>query len=196
MSKVRGVNEALVELFKHKTWATLLVIEALQDVDADVLDLTTPGTYGAIRATLQHLVAADESYLATITGKPARPLPGEQVPLEALADRIRELGPRWDALARDPGAPSREVTTGDGWRTPAAVPIAQAIHHAECHRGHVLSVIGARHRASRPGHRRGPGYLASRHRRRADAGDRDGAGLTGRPLSRPAAARAGPRMAP
>lgn len=140
---MRGVNEALVELFKHKTWATLLVIEALQDVDADVLDLTTPGTYGTIRATLQHLVAADESYLATITGKPAHPLPGEQVPLEALADRIRELGPRWDALARDPGAPSREVTTGDGWRTPAAVPIAQAIHHAECHRGHVLSVIGA-----------------------------------------------------
>jgi hypothetical protein len=112
------VNEALVELFKHKTWATILVIEALQDVDADVLDLTTPGTYGTIRATLQHLVAADESYLATITGKPAHPLPGEPVPLEALADRIRELGPRWDALARDPGAPSREVTTGDGCARP------------------------------------------------------------------------------
>jgi uncharacterized damage-inducible protein DinB len=138
------VNEALVELFKHKTWATLLVIEALQGVDADVLDLTTPGTYGTIRDTLQHLVAADASYLTTITGKqPAHPLPDEQVPLETLADRIRELGPRWDDLARDPEAPSREVTTGDGWRTPAAIPIAQAIHHAECHRGHVLSVIGA-----------------------------------------------------
>jgi hypothetical protein len=49
--KVRGVNEALVELFKHKTWATLLVIEALQGVDADVLDLTTSGTYGTIRDT-------------------------------------------------------------------------------------------------------------------------------------------------
>jgi uncharacterized damage-inducible protein DinB len=137
-------NEALVELFKHKTWATLLVIEALQGVDADVLDLTTPGTYGTIRDTLQHLVAADESYLATITGEqPAHPLPDAQVPLQTLADLTRELGPRWDALARDPGAASREVTTRDGWRTPAAIPIAQAIHHAECHRGHVLSVIGA-----------------------------------------------------
>jgi hypothetical protein len=84
------------------------------------------------------------SYLATVTGnQPAHPLPAEQVPLEALAARTRELGPRWDALARDPEVPNREVTTGDGWRTPAAVPIAQAIHHAECHRGHVLSVIGA-----------------------------------------------------
>lgn len=34
------VNEALVELFRHKTWATLLAIEALQGVDADVLDIT------------------------------------------------------------------------------------------------------------------------------------------------------------
>lgn len=138
------MSEALVELFRHKTWATLLVIEALQGVDAEVLDLTTPGTYGTIRDTLQHLVAADESYLATITGtQPAHPLPAERVPLEALAGLTRELGPRWDALARDPDAASRELTTRDGWRTPAAVPIAQAIHHAECHRGHVLSVIGA-----------------------------------------------------
>ena len=144
-------NEALVELVKHKTWATLLVIETLQGMDADVLDLTTPGTYGTIRDTLQHLVGADESYLATITGKqPAHPLPDEQVPLQALADLIRELAPRWEALARDPEAASREVTTRDGWRTPAAVPIAQAIHHAECHRGHVLSVIGA-HRIELPG---------------------------------------------
>jgi hypothetical protein len=80
----------------------------------------------------------------TITGgQPPHPLPAEQVPLAALADLTRQLGPRWDALARDPGAPSREVTTRDGWRTPAAIPMAQAIHHAECHRGHVLSVIGA-----------------------------------------------------
>lgn len=138
------MNEALVELFRHKTWATLLLIEALQGVDAEVLDLTTPGTYGTIRATLHHLVAADESYLATATGeRPAHPLPAGQVSLEVLADLTRELGPRWDALARDPGIASREVTTRDGWRTPAAIPIAQAIHHAECHRGHVLSVIGA-----------------------------------------------------
>ena len=29
------MDEALVELFKHKTWATLLVIEALQGMDAE-----------------------------------------------------------------------------------------------------------------------------------------------------------------
>jgi uncharacterized damage-inducible protein DinB len=138
------MNEALVELLRHKTWATLLLIEALERLDAEVLDLTTPGTYGTIRATLHHLVAADESYLATVTGEqPAHPLAAGQVSLQTLAGLTRKLGPRWDTLAQDLRLASREVTTRDGWRTPAAIPIAQAIHHAECHRGHVLSVLGA-----------------------------------------------------
>jgi uncharacterized damage-inducible protein DinB len=145
------MNEALVELFRHKTWATLLLIEACQGLDEDVLDATTPGTYGTIRDTLHHLVGADESYLATVTGdRSAHPLPRERVSLETLADLTRRLGPRWEAVARDPEIASREVTTRDGWRTPAAIPMAQAIHHAEGHRGHVLSVLGA-HGIKTPG---------------------------------------------
>jgi uncharacterized damage-inducible protein DinB len=141
------MNEALVELFRHKTWATLLLIEACQGLDDEVLDrTTTPGTYGTIRGTLRHLVGADQSYLATVTGeRPAHPLPGGRVSLETLADLTRELGPRWEALARDPEIASRELTTRDGWRTPVAILMAQAIHHAECHRSHVLSVLGAHH---------------------------------------------------
>jgi uncharacterized damage-inducible protein DinB len=139
------MNEALVELLRHKTWPTLLLIEACQGLDEEVLDRTrTPGTYGTIRDTLRHLVGADQSYLATVTGeRTAHPLPGGRVSLDTLADLTRELGPRWEALARDPEIASRELTTRDGWRTPAAIPMAQAIHHAECHRGHVLSVLGA-----------------------------------------------------
>ena len=138
------MNEVLVELFRHKTWATLLVIEVCDGLDEDALDATTPGTYGTIRDTLHHLVGADEGYLATVTGeRPAHPLPRQRVPMETLAELTRQLGPRWEALARDPEIGSRVVITRDGWRTPAAIPMAQAIHHAECHRGHVLSVLGA-----------------------------------------------------
>lgn len=138
------MNTVLVELFRHKTWATLLLIHACQGLDQEVLDATTPGTYGTIQDTLHHLVGADESYLGTVTGvRPAQPLPSERVSLETLADLTRQLGPHWEALAQDPEIGSREVTTRDGWRTPAAIPLAQAIHHAECHRGHVLSVLGA-----------------------------------------------------
>jgi uncharacterized damage-inducible protein DinB len=109
-----------------------------------VLDATTPGTYGTIRETLHHLVGADESYLATVTSqRPADALPDEQVSLERLAEVTRQVGLRWEALAQDPEISTREVTTRDGWRAPAAIPMAQAIHHAECHRGHALSVLGA-----------------------------------------------------
>src|SRR5262245_52291505 len=134
------MNEVLVELFRHKTWATLLLIEACQRLGEDALNATAPGTYGTIRDTLHHLVGADERYLATVTGeRPAHPLTGERVSLETLADLTRQLGPQWDALARDPEIGRREVITRDGWRTPAAIPMAQAIHHAECHRSHVMS---------------------------------------------------------
>jgi uncharacterized damage-inducible protein DinB len=137
------VNEALAELYRYKTWATLRLIEACQGLSAAQLDATTPGTYGTIRDTLQHLVAADESYLGTVTGqRPEEPLPDTPVPLAVLADRMRELGPRWEALAADPAAASRLITTRDGWRTPAAIPMAQAIQHADEHRGQVLSILG------------------------------------------------------
>jgi hypothetical protein len=36
-----------------------------------------------------------------------------------------------------------EVVTPDGWRTVGALIMAQAVHHADDHRTHVLSVIGA-----------------------------------------------------
>jgi uncharacterized damage-inducible protein DinB len=145
------MNEVLIELVRHKTWATLRLIEVCQGLDEDVLGLTTPGTYGTIRDTLQHLVAADESYLGTVTGeRPAQPLSADPVPLKDLARLTLQLGLRWEAVAEDPEAATREITTGDGWRTPASVPIAQAIHHAECHRGHVMSVLGA-HGVETPG---------------------------------------------
>lgn len=54
------------------------------------------------------------------------------------------MGPRWELLAQDADVPGREVTSSDGWRMPAAVPMAQAIHHADDHRSHVLSILGAR----------------------------------------------------
>src|SRR2546427_417893 len=50
------MNEALLVLYRHKTWATLALIDFCKGVDDAVLDATTPGTYGTIRDTLRHLV--------------------------------------------------------------------------------------------------------------------------------------------
>jgi uncharacterized damage-inducible protein DinB len=140
------VDGALVVLVQHKTWATLRLIEHCRSLDDQELDATSPGgAFGSIRATLQHLVGSDEGYFATLTGERLfKRLPDAPVPLDELAERVRSLGPRWEALARDPDIQRREVTTRDGWRTIGAVLIAQAVHHAGDHRSHVLSIIGTR----------------------------------------------------
>jgi uncharacterized damage-inducible protein DinB len=137
-----SINEALLELYRHKSWATLRLVEGCQSLSDEQLDLTTPGTYGTIRETLHHLVVADEGYLAAVTGERVAE-PEGILPLEELAARFRKAAPRWEALAQDADVASREVALGDGWRTIAAIPMAQAVHHADDHRAHVLSVIGA-----------------------------------------------------
>ena len=145
----------LLELFRHKTWATLRLIEYCQGLADEDLDATIPGTFGTIRETLRHLVGADEGYFSLLTRKRfSDPLPDGLVKLDdlpdgpiamnELAERVRRLAPRWELLAQDADIAGREVTTTDGWRVPGAVPMAQAIHHAGDHRSHVLSILGAR----------------------------------------------------
>ena len=150
------MNDTLLELYRHKTWATLRLIEYCQGLANEHLDATIPGTYGTIRQTLRHLVEAEQGYYSIVTREPFAskeaakafvlpdPLPEGDVGLDELAERIRRLGPRWEALAEDPGLAAREVTTRDGWRLPAAVVMAQVIHHADDHCTHVMSILGAR----------------------------------------------------
>jgi uncharacterized damage-inducible protein DinB len=140
------MDGALLHLYRHKTWATLRLIEHCQGLDDEQLDATTPGTYGTIRDTLRHLVDADEGYFADVTGERlSEPMPDGPVPMDELAERTRRLGPRWEVLAQDADLQSQEITSEDGgWRMLAAVPMAQAIHHADDHRTHVLSILGAR----------------------------------------------------
>jgi uncharacterized damage-inducible protein DinB len=139
------MNGALLELYRHMTWATLCVIELCQGLDDEALDATIPGTFGTIRETLRHLVNAEEGYFRILTRERlSEPLPDGPIPMDELAARIRRLGPRWEVLAQDTDRPTREATSSDGWRFPGWVPMAQAIHHADAHRSHVLSILGAR----------------------------------------------------
>src|SRR5919108_386362 len=135
----------LLELYRHKTWATLRLIEFCGRLDDAMLDATVPGTYGSIRETLRHLVRAEEGYFNRITGRPMSErvaADGPVPPLVELASRIERLGPEWERLAADDETQAREVTTDDGWRLRADVIMAQAVHHADDHRTHVLTILG------------------------------------------------------
>src|SRR5437588_1600371 len=150
------MNASLLELFRHQNWATLRLIEHCSGLADEHLDATTAGTYGSIRETLRHLVEAEENYYSMLTrptfrskAEAAAYVPPDQsqegpVSLAELAERIRRMGPRWEALAEPDELSPREVTARDGWRMPAEVVMAQAVHHAGDHRTHVMSILGAR----------------------------------------------------
>jgi uncharacterized damage-inducible protein DinB len=139
------MNDVLLTLYRHMTWATLQVIEFCQGLDEAHLGATVPGTYGTVRETLAHLVRAEEGYLSRITNESLpQTRPDGQTPLAELSARIRRMGPEWERVAQDDSLPGGARTTDDGWRVLALVPMAQAIHHACEHRAHVLTILGAR----------------------------------------------------
>jgi uncharacterized damage-inducible protein DinB len=139
-----AMTSVLLELFRHKAWATLRLIEFCQTIDPSHLDASLPGTYGSVRATLAHLANAETSYFRRLTGEQLGPvLEEETATLDALAERIALLGPRWETLLDDMSLPDREIQTQRGV-THGVAPLAQAIHHADDHRTHVLSILGSR----------------------------------------------------
>jgi uncharacterized damage-inducible protein DinB len=61
-----ALMNALLLLLRHKTWATLRLIEHCQTLGGEQLRLTIPGTYSTILETLRHVVAADEDYFTVL----------------------------------------------------------------------------------------------------------------------------------
>jgi uncharacterized damage-inducible protein DinB len=137
------MSSVLVELFRHKTWATVRLIEFCQSLDSEHLEATQPGTYGSIRATLTHLVNSDTNYYSRLTGEQIGPVLEASASLDAFAGRIAQLGPRWEALLEDPSLPDRAIPTRWGV-TDGVAPLAQSIHHADDHRTQILTILGAR----------------------------------------------------
>jgi uncharacterized damage-inducible protein DinB len=138
---------SLLLLLRHKTWATLRLIDHCQTLDEDQLQLTIPGTYGTILDTLRHFVAADEDYYTVLTGEqPAEWFLAETWDTVSLDDFVvstRRRGPGWEAVADDTDIQRRPAVFPDGIGWPGAVLIAQALHHADDHRTQICSILGA-----------------------------------------------------
>jgi uncharacterized damage-inducible protein DinB len=142
----RFMNTLLI-LLRHKTWATLCLIEYCQMLDEDQLALTIPGTYGTILDTLRHFVAADEDYYTVLTGEQRMEWflaeTWEGVSLDDFVVSTRRRGPGWEAVAEDADIQRRPAVFPDGIGWPGAVLNAQALHHADDHRTQICSILGA-----------------------------------------------------
>ena len=134
-----------VEAFRYHKWANIHLLGACADLSDEQLQLTAPGTYGTIAATLCHLLGAEQRYIWRLAGD--EPRYGEKdgfpgVPrLQTLAE---ESGDRLIQLA-DQIQPGKEFEAdfSDGrHRLRSGVVLIQALHHGNDHRTHVCSVLG------------------------------------------------------
>jgi uncharacterized damage-inducible protein DinB len=144
------VGHALDDLAAHHIWATAELLTFCQGLDAAALEATTPGVYGTAIGTLRHLLDSEASYFFRLTGAwSARPWPeGEPVGLDVLRERAATLATALtDYLAGDTIDTERLGEAwgddGDVFDVRAGIFLTQIIHHANEHRAHVCSILGA-----------------------------------------------------
>src|SRR5579863_2202947 len=133
---------SLVEIFGHNQWANLRLLDRCAGLTDGQLDLSAPGTYGTVRATLVHLVGAEQRYVAALEGRPMpAPLESEPFPgLPALHQLASESGAKLVAIAT-PNPIDRILRVsrrGEEYDIAAAHFLLQAINHATEHRAHVV----------------------------------------------------------
>jgi uncharacterized damage-inducible protein DinB len=137
----RGSWAALLRrAFGHHLWATERLLERCRELSPEQHALSAQGTYGAIDATLDHLLSADRSYLSRVMGGPPTP------PLEAggpgpLLEHLERQREGW--LAYLDSEPDFEAMAQrrEGGQVPVWVVVIQAIHHGNDHRTHVGTVL-------------------------------------------------------
>ena len=132
---------AIHDFIRHNSWATAQLIEHVQSMPPATLDLSAPGTFGTIGATLAHLIGAEGAYLARLKGE--TPTAGERTQdLARLAEQARSLGEEFEHLLQAGMNPDLEVQTKLGPQT-AGIVLAQIVNHATEHRAHICTVLGA-----------------------------------------------------
>ena len=140
------MNDAFTELFRYNLWATLGLLDACARLDDAVLDATTPGTYGSIRATFMHLIGAEQRYVTLLRREPrATPLEHSEFPgFERLRALARESGEALIALAEgyEPGAVLHVTRDDEPYELSTLIPLMQAIHHGNDHRSHINTLLG------------------------------------------------------
>ena len=142
------MNDYGLEMLKHNNWANLGLIDFCASLPEEVLDATSPGTYGRIHETLVHLVAAQERYSKILSGKsPAEAIVNEHKGwpgLTVLQEVAGDTGQTIEELAEkgESGWSFRyQSFSGESVRTQASVLFAQAVHHATDHRSQIATML-------------------------------------------------------
>lgn len=139
-------GEMLAGIFRHNTWANVVLIDFLAGLDDEQLELTGLGVYGNSRDTMVHLITSEASYLSRIPGSQVA-LPWERGSVFPGWPRLREVaehcGGAFLRVSRETkGDPViRGEYQGDSFTLPTSFFFVQAINHSTEHRSHIRTVL-------------------------------------------------------
>lgn len=135
----------LEKLFEHNNWANEQIITACAALTGEQLDAEPhSATKGSIRATLLHLVSAQQGYLSLLTEPVANRLESRPT-FDQLQEAARSSGAGLLALARGDSTGSLEsrLQTRNGYFVEPWVVLVQVINHATEHREQINSMLSA-----------------------------------------------------
>jgi uncharacterized damage-inducible protein DinB len=141
-------GSALTDAFAAHSWATLRLLDVCDGLTAEQLASSVPGTYGSILDTLRHIVGADASYLALLSGDAVPRFSDEEeaaLDLAALRDATNRHANVWPTILGpdlDPAAlVVRHRDDGSTSSAPRGIRIAQALQHGTDHRSQVCTAL-------------------------------------------------------
>jgi uncharacterized damage-inducible protein DinB len=137
------MSQNLVTLFRYNRWATRQLVAFCAQLTDAQLDAAMKGVYGSIRATLEHLVRAQEGYTMLLTNGAWQPATPAATGLAGLNERAeRSAAALLDVAAQDQTERIlRGERRGEPYVLPAVVPLSQAIHHADDHRSQIATLL-------------------------------------------------------
>jgi uncharacterized damage-inducible protein DinB len=135
----------LDDAFRHNTWATIKLFDVCDELTPEQLAAPTPGTFGSIHETLQHIVSSDSWYLTFFRDEGfVRIHEDRPVDLADLRAAMATNGALWiDVLDEWPDA-DLEIEDVDGngrYVAPVGIRLAQAVHHGTDHRSQICTAL-------------------------------------------------------
>jgi uncharacterized damage-inducible protein DinB len=141
--------QEIKKLFAFNNWATNRIFEALSHVPDPDYKKNMQASYGSLRGTLAHVVAAEKIWLSRLTGKPETVLMTEQEAptLQALKSVWEEVAGRMAKFVAKLDDEALEIdlhygTTSGETVTNTYVQVLQHIvNHASYHRGQITVLM-------------------------------------------------------
>ena len=141
------MTTGLPDFFQYNLWANLRLLEACGQLSDAQLDATTKGTFGSVRETLKHMLASEEGYARTLTGKIPTPPLEDLTPFPAFDELRRRAQGSGEALITfaeqgDQGELSQILHLDGGtYDAPVIVVVIQAIDHGIDHRSQIATLL-------------------------------------------------------